>query len=119
MATKWPPNPWLVTVSLADTSAHSLLDLLGVIAAAASPALIVPTACSGLKIELDIEEAGTLYIGNFDVATDNWADKLVASQYHQEPVHDANSIPLQDIYLLGSEADDFPTVAVASTTSTP
>lgn len=92
-----------VTLTLADTTAHSLLALL----IAAVPAFAeVRQNCSSLRIQADLGNAGlTVRVGDASVSTTRCAYEI--STHDQVPYESPSSlqvVPLGAIYVLASAA---------------
>jgi hypothetical protein len=63
-----------------------------------------PTRCVLVRIELDLSNAGTLYVGNSDVSATNCGFKLVATQSANFAVFDSGLVLTTDIWLRASQA---------------
>lgn len=110
-------NPFMFTVTLADTTLHPLATLINALATKPTFAILpsgVMRAC-GLVISNDIDNAAAkLYIGNSNITTSLYGKKLIAGQDWSPGSFESNLINLNNIYLL---TDTNPTVVAITITT--
>lgn len=100
MPTSVHPNPVMKSLSLSSTNAVNLRAAL----VAAFPTVTIPTQCAQLRIRLDVNAPGDLYVGNDDVSATNNGEHLVQGQYTDSFARDSNDFPLQDIWIKPASA---------------
>lgn len=93
-------SPWMG--SLIATS--SALQLSALLAAKASASAQLSPRCQLIRIELDLNATGEIYIGNSDVATNNCGSHLVPTQEKNIFVWDAGLTLTSDWWVLGTVA---------------
>jgi hypothetical protein len=88
-----------ITVTLSDTNAHKLLDLLQAIDAT------VPATCSGLMIQADDSNGPNyVYIGDSAVASTRMAYSLLFHEGNPYQKTLSNGFPLYCLYVRASAA---------------
>ena len=93
-------SPWMGSLTVTN-SAQQLSVLL---AAKSSASTQLPTRCQYIRIELDLNASGEVYIGNSDVASNNCGSHIVPTQEKNVFVWDAGLVLTGDWWLLGSVA---------------
>lgn len=89
--------PFMASVT-ATTTAQTVFALLSAIRTQ------LQHKCQFIQIQLDTTAAGSLYIGDSDVASNNCGVNLSANQANQQFAFDSNLIVLDNIYLRASAA---------------
>lgn len=96
-------SPWMGSVSLTDTNAHSLADLLDALPEAQKPRVNAPARVQMIAVQLDVSAGGKrLYIGGDDVTSTYCGVELVASQVWPIYSMDANLVRMDQIYVRAS-----------------
>lgn len=94
-------SPWMGSLTATNT-AQKLSTLL---AAKPSAGAQLPTRCQLIRIELDLNATGDLYIGNSDVSTTNCGSHLVPTQEKNIFVWDSGLVLTGDWWVLSSAAE--------------
>jgi hypothetical protein len=96
-ATTNTATPFMGSVT-ATTTAQTVFSLLSAVRSQ------LQHKCAYIQIQLDTTAAGSLYIGDSDVASTNCGVNLSANQANQQFASDSNLIVLDNIYLRASAA---------------